>query len=107
MGGQREIRRPTLVGQQSGSSAAGIPLSKLETEFDIQGLVERYRDYVKLNKTNRGPVPDIEKISRYMAHYYNTVAVPVKQFQGDSEIVHKVRWTGKRGFRRRSMSRPD
>ena len=67
MGGQREIQRPTLVGQQSGSSARGIPLSKQETELDIPGLVERFRDYVKLNRTNRGPVPDIEKISRYVA----------------------------------------
>ena len=107
MGGQREIRRPTLVGQQSGSSPWGNPLSKLETELDLPGLVERFRDYVKLNKTNKGPVPDIGKISRYMAHYYNTVAVPVTQFHGDSEIVHEVRWAGKRGFRRRSMPMAD
>ena len=107
MGGQRGIRRPMLVGQQSKSSSGGIPLCKLETELYIPGLVERFRDYVELNKTNRGPVPDIEMISRYMAHYYNIVAVPVKQFQGDSEIVHKVRWTGKRGFRRWSMPRAD
>ena len=52
-------------------------------------------------------MPDIEKISRFMADYYNTVAVPVKQSKADSEIVHNVRWTGERGFRRRSMSRPD
>ena len=107
MGGQREIPRPMLVGQQGGSSAGGIPLYKLETELNIPGLVERFRDYVKLNKTKRGPVPDIAKISRYMSHYYNTVAVSVKQFQGDSEIVHKGRWTGKRGFRQSSMPKAD
>ena len=48
-GVQREIRRPTLVGQQSGSSAAGIPLYKLEAELYIPGLVEQFRDYVELS----------------------------------------------------------
>ena len=106
-GGQGEMRRPRLVGQQSGGIPGGIPLLKLETELGIPGLVERFRDYVKLNGANRGPVPDVEKISTYMAHYYNTVAVPVTQFQGDSEIVHKIRWTGKRDFRQRGISRAD
>ena len=106
-GGQREIQRPTLVGQQGRGIRGGIPLLKLETEMDIPGLLERFRYYVKLNGANRGPVPDVEKISTYMAYYYNTVAVPVTQFQEDSEMVHKVRWTGKRGFRQRGIPSAD
>ena len=88
---QGKMRRLRLVGQQSGGIREGISLLKLETEVGIPGLLERSRDYVKLNGANRGPVPDVEKISRYMAYNYKTVAVPVMQFQGDSEIVHKVR----------------
>ena len=50
---------------------------KLETELDIPGLAERFRDYEKLTGANRGPVPDVAKISTYMVYYYNMVAVPV------------------------------
>ena len=76
---------------------------KLETELGIPGLVERFRNYVKLNGANSAPVREVENISMYMAHYYKTVAVPVTKFQGDGKMIHKVRWTGERGFWQRRI----
>jgi len=51
--------------------------------------------------------PDLESISRYMAHYYNTLSVLVKEFQGDGDIIHKLQWTGKEGFRKWKKQRAD
>ena len=51
--------------------------------------------------------PDLESISRYMVYYYNTLSVPIEEFQGDGDVMHKVQWTGKEGFRQKKKPRGD
>ena len=60
-----------------------------------------------LNSSHTESPPTLEKVAQYRAHYYNTLSVPVMQFQGDGEVIHQVRWTGKKGFRRRREARAD
>ncbi|KAF8425787.1 hypothetical protein BGX38DRAFT_1279138 [Terfezia claveryi] len=53
------------------------------------------------------PVADTGKIYNSSAHYYYTLSVPVIQFQGEGEVVHCVRWTGKQAFRKKGKPRVD
>ena len=99
--------RPTLGGKQGSNDPTGTALSSLAVLLEKPCLVERFLDYLKLTKLHSDPDPDPEKVSCYRAHYYNTLSVPVVQFQGDEEMIHRVRWTGKQGFRQRGEARAD
>lgn len=103
----KRIQRPTLGGIQDADSPSGTPLSKIASILELPSLTDRFLDYLKLNTPDNRPVPDAERVSNYRTHYYNTLSVPVPQFQGDGELIHKIRWTGKRGFRQRGEARAD
>ena len=51
------------------------------------------------------PSPTFEEVSHYKAHYYSTLSVCVPQFQGNGELVHQIRWTGKPAFRQWGKAR--
>jgi len=101
------IRRPTLVGQQREDRAAGTDLSILAAELDIPVLLQRFCAYLSLNVVDVRAAPNLESILRYIAHYYNTLSVPIEEFQGDGDVIHKLRWTGKEGFRKKKKPRAD
>jgi len=79
----------------------------LAAELDIPLLLQRFSAYLTLNVADVRAVPDLESISRYMVHYYNTLSVPVEEFQGDGDVMHKIRWTGKERFRQKKKPRAD
>ena len=99
--------RQRLGGKQSADILGGTPLSSLATELGIPSLVERFRKYLMLNSSYTKSPPSSEEVSCYRAHYYNTLSVPVMQFQEDGEVIHHLRWTGKKGFRQRGEARAD
>jgi len=104
---REKIRRPTLVGRQREDRPAGTDLSILAAELDIPVLLQRFSAYLTLNVADVRAAPDLESISWHMGHYYNILSVPVTQFQEDDDIMHKVQWTGKEGFRHKKKPRAD
>ncbi|KAF8416616.1 hypothetical protein BGX38DRAFT_1147607 [Terfezia claveryi] len=86
----RPAERPTLEGKQS-----------------AEGSSKWFCEYLRMNMDSSRGTPDTEKIGNYRSYYYNTLAIPVPQFQGDGELIHRVRWTGKEGFRGWDKSRAD
>jgi hypothetical protein len=96
--------RPTLRGKQSVESSS---LSSLATLLGIPSLIDHFCDYLRLNLAHIKPPPTFEEVSHYKAHYYSTLSVCVPQFQGNGELVHQIRWTGKRAFRQRGEARAD
>jgi len=102
-----KIRRPTLVGRQWENRPAGTDLSTLAAELDIPLLLQRFSAYLALNVADVRAALDLESISRYMAHYYNTLSVPLEEFQEDGDVMHKVQWTENEGFRQKKKLRAD
>ena len=96
-----------MRGRQVADSPAGASLASLATILEIPSLAETFGNYLRLNYPNQSLPPAPEQVSYYMAHYYGTLSVPVMQFQGDGELIHQVRWTGKRSFRQRIEGRAD
>ena len=62
----------------------------MAAELDILLLLQRFSAYLALNVADVRAAPDLESISRYRAYYYNTLSVPVKEFQGDGDVMYKV-----------------
>ncbi|KAF8415752.1 hypothetical protein BGX38DRAFT_1281172 [Terfezia claveryi] len=103
----RPTERPTLEGKQSAEGSSGMRLSSLSSILGVSGLAERFCEYLRMNMDSSRGTPDTEKIGNYRSYYYNTLAIPVPQFQGDGESIHRVRWTRKEGFRGRDKLRAD
>ncbi|KAF8432902.1 hypothetical protein BGX38DRAFT_1276397 [Terfezia claveryi] len=95
----RPAELPTLEGKQSAEGSSGMRLSSLCSILGVSGLAERFCEYLRMNMDSSRGTLDTEKIGNYRSYYYNTLAIPVPQFQGDRESIHRVRWTGKEGFR--------
>ena len=92
---------PGLGGKQGTVNMNGTPLASLAEELGLPCLIERFAVYLKLNMPGGRPLPETEKIYNYRTHYYSTISVPVAKFQGEGEVIHCVRCSGKREFRKR------
>jgi len=90
-----------LGGKQGAANLNGIPLASLAEELGLPCLTERFPVYLMLNMPGGRPLPDTEKIYNYWTPYYSTISVPVAQFQGEGEVIHRVRWSRKQKFRKR------
>ncbi|KAF8457633.1 hypothetical protein BGX38DRAFT_1326585 [Terfezia claveryi] len=78
----RPAERPTLEGKQSAEGSSGMRLSSLGSILGISGLAEWFCEYLRMNMDS-------------------------SRVQGDRESIHRVRWTGKEGFRGQDKSRAD
>jgi len=101
-----EMNGPGLGGKQGTAKMNSTPLTSLVEELGLPCLIEGFTVYLKLNMPGGRPLPDTEKIYNYRTHYYSTISMPVAQLQGEGKVIHRVRLSRKREFRK-GKSRAD
>jgi len=98
------LRHPTLGVKRDADKLSGSPLSFLAEKLGIPCLIAQFKHYFELNMTDSEGILDTKWVSAYRAHYCYALSVPVVQFRGEGEVIHKLRWTGKENFR--NIGRP-
>jgi len=101
------LRHPTLRVKRDAAKLSSSPLSFLVEKLGILCLTGQFKHYLELNMTDSEGITDNKRVSAYRAHYCYTLLVPVVQFQGEGEVIHKLRWTGKENFRNTGRLRAD
>ena len=87
-----------LGGKQGAGTLNGTPLASLAEELGLPCLTERFAVYLKLNMPGGRPHgEDMQLQDILLQHHQRTCS----QFQGEGEVIHRVRYSGKQKFRKR------
>jgi len=82
---------PMFGGRQQPRSTVPEPLSVLARRLRIPILVTKFEEYMRLNGDLGVNRQNAQDMARYQGEYFNSVGIPVPQFQGDGMETHHVR----------------
>ena len=97
---------PVFGRQQQPQSAFPETLTVLEQILRIPNLVEKFHEYMRLNRATTGK-KTMAETGKYCSEYFNRVGIPVSKFQEEVVEEHHVRWTRGNDFKNKGEGRAD
>ena len=97
---KKSIKSPVFEERQKPWGRFSDVLTMLTRILRIPNLVTKFPEYLRLNGNSEGRGRDMQEIGRHQGECFNSVRIPVPQFQGDEIDIYYMPWTGGKEFRK-------